>query len=287
MTTFSRPILLAAALCALLAATAQAASPTLERIRETGVLVLGYREGAAPFSFRDGAGRVLGYSVELCTRAATTIQKQLGLQQLRIEWTPLDAANRLDAVAAGRVDAECGTTTITLGRMELVDFTVPIYVDGGAVLVRTKARLRKLADLRGRRVAVIAGTTTEHALLDAFNALDARVVLVPVKDGAAGLAELAAGRVDGYAGDRIVLTNLRQRVTNPKDLELLAGDFSFEPYAIAVRRDDPDFRLALNRGLVAMYKNGDIDAVFQRWFAQLGRPGPLLHSMFYLNALPD
>jgi ABC-type amino acid transport substrate-binding protein len=117
--------------------------------------------------------------------------------------------------------------------------------------------------------------------------MDARVILAPVKDGAAGLEELSAGRVDAYAGDRIVLSNLRLRARNPREFDFIPGDFSFEPYAIAVRRDDPDFRLAFNRGLVAMYKNGDIDTVFLRWFSGLGKPGALLHSMFYLNRLPD
>jgi ABC-type amino acid transport substrate-binding protein len=289
MTPALRPFRFVAALCLLVAAgVAVAGSPTLERIRQSGTIVLGYRDGAAPFSFRDRDGRVLGYSVEMCARAAAHIQKQLGLAQLKIEWTPLDAANRLDAVAAGRVDAECGTTTITLTRMEQVDFSVPIYVDGGAIMVRKRARLNRLADLKGRKVAVIAGTTTEQAVVTALNAADARgAVLVPVKDGAAGLAELLSGRVDGYASDRIVLTSLRERAPVPRDLEFIAGDISYEPYAIVVRRDDPDFRLALNRGLVAMYKNGDIDIVFQRWFSSLGKPGTLLNSMFYLNSLPE
>jgi ABC-type amino acid transport substrate-binding protein len=275
------------AIVAVAAGAASAASPTLERIRQSSTIALGYRDASPPFSFRDREGRVLGYSVDLCTRAAAALQKQLGLKELRIEWTALDAANRFDAVAAGRVDAECGTSTITLTRMEKVDFTVPIYVDGGAVLVRARAKLNRLADLKGRKVAVIPGTTSEQALVAALNAVDARAILTPVKDGAAGLAALVDGSVDAYAGDRILLSSLRQRSKAPQDLAFVAGDFSYEPYAIAVRRDDPDFRLALNRGLVALYKSGDIDGVFQRWFAGLGKPGPLLHSMFYLNALPD
>jgi len=110
---------------------------------------------------------------------------------------------------------------------------------------------------------------------------------VPVKDGAAGFALLEAGKVDGYASDRIVLVSLRAGSADPSKLKLLDSDFSYEPYALVVRRDDPDFRLAVNRALVAIYRSGDIDTIFYRWLGALGEAGPLLHSMFYLNTLPE
>ncbi len=120
----------------LLAATPALAetSRTLDRIRADGVIHLGYCPGASPFSFKERDGSVRGYGVELCTRVVSAIQKQLGLSKLALEWTPLDAADRLDAVARGRVDIECGTTTISLSRMERVDFSVPIFVDGATII---------------------------------------------------------------------------------------------------------------------------------------------------------
>jgi glutamate/aspartate transport system substrate-binding protein len=98
---------------------------------------------------------------------------------------------------------------------------------------------------------------------------------------------LDRGEVDGYAGDRVVLANLKLRAPNPNALAFVNGDFSYEPYGIAVRRDDPDFKLAVNRALVGLYRTGDIDGIFQRWLGALGRPGTLLHAMFYLNTLPE
>ena len=228
-----------------------------------------------------------GYSVELCTRIAAAIQKQLGLAALKVEWIALEAGTRLDAVAKGKVDIECGTTTMSLARYERVDFSLPIFVDGGSVLTRADAKLNQFADLNGKRMAVIPGTTTETALKREFAASNVKVELVPVTDLAAGLALLLAGKVDGYAGDRIVLVSLRAGSADPAKLALLDRDFSFEPYALVVRRDDPDFRLAVNRALVEIYRSGDIDDIFYRWLGALGRPGPLLHSMFYLNTLPE
>jgi ABC-type amino acid transport substrate-binding protein len=266
---------------------AVAAAPTLDKIKSTGVITFGYRDNAVPFSYKDREGRVRGYSVELCERAAGAIQKELGLSELRIEWLPVEASSRLDYVTSGKVDAVCGTTTITLSRMTKVDFSLPIYVDGGSVLVRAKSKLARLADLRDKRIAVISGTTTEEELVRGMNAISAPAVLVPVRNGADGMAMLAKGSVDAYAADRVVLAYLKARAPDPKAYTFVTGDFSFQPFGLPMRRDDPDFRLAVNRALANLYRTGDIDAIFQRWLGALGIPGPLLHSMFYLNALPE
>lgn len=277
------------AICvALAAAPAWAdASRTLDRIRADGVIHLGYRSGAPPFSFKERDGSVRGYSVELCTHVASAIQKQLRLSKLALDWTPLDAADRVDAVIKGRVDIECGTTTISLSRLERVDFSVPVFVDGATIIVGTDSKLGRLSDLDGKKVAVIPGTTTETALKSLLADLSAKTEIVPVRNGAEGLAQVNRANVDGYAGDRIVLVSLRDANVNRERLQLLDSDFSYEPYALMIRRDDPDFRLAVNRALVQLYRSGEIDMIFYRWLGGLGRPSQLLHSMFYLNTLPE
>lgn len=267
-------------------AAAAAASATIDRIKSTGAVRFAYREAAAPFSFKDG-DRVRGYAAELCERVAESIRAGLGMAKVDVQWRGVDAGTRLDAVAKGEVDAECGTTTITLGRMERVDFSVPIYVDGGSVLVRADAKIARLAGLKGRRIAAIPGTTTERALTAQLSAIGAPATLVPVANLAEGMAALAAGKVDGVAGDRIVLTWQRARAAKPATYAFVGDDFSFEPYAIVVRRDDPDFRLVVNRALVGLYRSGEIDAIFHRWFGGLGAPGALLHAMFYLQQYQD
>jgi glutamate/aspartate transport system substrate-binding protein len=265
---------------------AAAASPTLDRIKATGTITFAYRDGAAPFSFKARNGRPEGYSVELCEKVAASIGKALAVPAMKIEWRPVDAANRLDAVASGQADAECGTTTITLSRMERVDFSVPIFVDGGSVLVRAKDHLARLTDLKGRKIAVIPGTTTLPALQRALKVIDVNAEFVTVKTGAEGVALVLSGKADAYASDRVVLAGLKLAQGND-ELELVNQDFSFEPYALVVRRDDPDFRLGVNRALVDLYKSGEIDPVFVKWLAPLGQPGPLLNAMFYLNSLPE
>ena len=284
---FSAALIASGIACAGVPVSAAAASPTLDRIKQTGAIAFGYRDNAVPFSYKDREGRVLGYSVELCTRVAGAIQKELGLSELRIEWTPVEASNRLDYVTSGKVDAVCGTTTITLSRMKIVDFSLPIYVDGGSVLVRAKSKIARLPDLKGKRIAVIGGTTTERELARALSARDATAVLVPVPNAAEGMAMLAQGKVDGYAADRVVLAYLKLRSRDPNAFAFVAGDFSYEPFGLPMRRDDPDFQLAVNRALADIYRSGDINGIFQQWLGALGQPGPLLHAMFYLNTLPE
>jgi ABC-type amino acid transport substrate-binding protein len=278
----------AAALC-LVIGLAPAAEPsrTLERIKSDATIHLGYRSGASPFSFKERDGSVRGYSAELCVHVAAAIQKRLGLASLKVEWTPLDADDRLDAVARGRVDIECGTTTISLSRYEKVDFSLPIFVDGGSVLTPVLGKIEHFADLNGKRIAVIPGTTTESALKRQLDVAGVKADLVPVKSGFDGLAALTQGKVEGYASDRLVLVSLREAAAEPEKLQLLDKDFSYEPYALTVRRDDPDFRLAVNRALVDLYRSGDIDQIFYRWLGSLGVPGPLLNAMFYLSTLPE
>ena len=271
----------------LITGSADAQSPTLNRIKATGTITFGYRDNAVPFSYQDRDGRVKGYSVELCTRVAGSIQKDLGMSELKIEWLPVEASNRLDYVITGKVDAVCGTTTMTLGRMQKVDFSLPIYVDGGSVLVRARSKLSKLTDLSGKKVAVIAGTTTEEELGRGLDSRGTKATLVQVKTAAEGMALLNKGAVDGYAADRVVLAYLKLRSPNPDAYAFVAGDFSYEPFGLPLRRDDPDFKLAVNRALAAIYRSGDIDPIFQRWLGALGVPGPLLHAMFYLSAIPE
>ena len=276
------------ALCALLMPAARAQdSATLKHIRDTKTLLLGYRADAPPFAFKDDSGAPIGYSVDLCKRIAAGIESALKLDKLELKWVPVTAGNRIQQVTSGAVDLECGTTTVTLGRQEQVDFSNLIFVDGGAVLLRgADGAGRRLSDLAGKTIGVMAGTTTETALRAALKdrLIDAKVVIV--KDEPEGLAALEAGKIDGLAGDRISLAGLVVRANSGTPFAMTGDDFSFEPYGLMLRRD-PGFRLAVNRALSQVYRSDAIGEIYGRWFGALGKPGPLLTAMFYLNAFGE
>ena len=270
-----------------LAGPVAAASPTLDRIKASGKVTFGYRDSSAPFSARQRDGRPRGYSVELCEKIAVAIGTRLGMPGLAVEWRLVDNETRISDVVAGKIDVECGTTTMTLARRELVDFSLPIFVDGGSALVHTSRKLATISDLANSRVAVIFGTTTEPALRRALAVLGIKAELVPVKDGPAGMEAIRSGKAHAYASDRMLLAQLKDIDPAGAQLEFLRNDFSYEPYALALPRGDADFRLLVDRTLTALYKSGEIDPIFIRWLAPYGSPGPLLNAMFYLNALPE
>ena len=257
---------------------------TLDKVRKTGVLTLGYIDGAAPFSFVDGNGEPQGYSVELCRAVAEGMATQLKRTGLKTRWVKLTIQNRIDAVRKGQVDLECSTTTWTLARQSLVDFSLITFVDGGSLLVKSDAAFGRLADLQGKRIAVIGGTTTERTLQG--SPLGAELVKVATRDE--GLALLREGQVAALASDRTALIGVVVMGSGaPGNFKLLDQDFSIEQYALMLPRGDHDFRLAVNRQLARIYRSGDIEKIYARWLGPLGPPSILLSATYYIQTISE
>jgi ABC-type amino acid transport substrate-binding protein len=261
---------------------------TLKKIKDTGTLVIGHREASRPFSFVNDKNEPAGYSVDLCLRIATAIKETLGMEKIDVKYTALTADNRIDKVADGAVDIECGNTTQTLSRQERVDFTNMIFITGASLLTRAEGKINGVADLRGKTVSVVVGTTTENALDErlAEGLIDAKVL--KVKDHNEGMAALDAGKVDAHAGDQLILIGLAKASPDQGKYALASELFSYEPYGLMIRRNDADFRLVANRALSKLYRSGEIGSVYQKWFGEWGgRPSQLLLAMFALNSFPE
>jgi len=268
-------------------ATAYADGGALTVIQNSGVIRLGHLQDSPPFSFIDGSNTPQGYSVELCKHVAQSIQQQLALPSLRIQWVPLTLQERIPAVRDRKIDIECGTTTWTLSRQQEVDFSLMTFVDGATVLVRGNSDLLRLSDLKGKKVAVVPTTTTASALQAALKARMVSADVVYVKTPEEGVAKLRQGAVDGYASDRVVLLGQGLASKGGSNFRLLDEDFSVEPYALMLARGDPDFRLAVDRSLAGLYRSGEIEAIFNRWLGPLGRPSTLLTALYYLQSIPE
>jgi ABC-type amino acid transport substrate-binding protein len=281
-----RRLLLAFAL--LLPAVALSAEPTgvLAKIKSSGTIRLGYLGSAPPFSFVDG-GTPAGYSVDICRQVARAIAQQLHLPDLRAEWVRLTEQDRLAAVRSRKVDVECGTTTWTLSRQELVDFSLMTFIDGGTVLARSDADLVRLQDFAGKRIGVVPGTTTQTALQRALKTHGVAADVVTVASPERGIEMLSGKELDGYASDRMVLLGLGTMAPGATKFALLEEDFSVEPYALTLPRGEHDLRLAVNRALAALYRSGEIEPIFERWLGPLGRPSMLLTALYYLQGIPE
>lgn len=259
----------------------------LKKARDTQTITLAYRTDAAPFSFEDADKQPAGYTVDLCKRIAASIERQIGAKELKIKWVPVTAQNRFETVAKGGADLECGASSVTLGRMREVDFSHYTFVDGTGLLVKASLTAKGITDLGGKKIGVIAGTSNERALNEALKNKLVNATVVTVKTRDEGLAQLEAGTIDAFAGDRILLVGLAGKAKDPKTLALLADALSFEPYAIATPRGDWQLRLAVNTGLSQIYRSAAIGEIFGRWFAPMGRPSPLMEMVFLFGALPE
>jgi ABC-type amino acid transport substrate-binding protein len=271
-----------------LGAHAAGAPNTLAKLKSSKTITLAYATNAAPFSYEERAGaQPKGYSIDLCTSIVAQIQKQLGLDELKIKWVGGTTPERLAMVAGGKVDMECGVTTTTLKRQEKVDFSSTIFLQAGSVLSRADAGIGAPGDMAGKKVAVVTGTTTEGRVKEALAAGKIAAELVPFKTRDEAFKALEEGKVQALAGDKIVLVGLVAR--DPKSaaqFALMSQDFSVEPYAFALRRGDADFRLAVNRGLAQTYLSGAFAPMFDRWFAPFV-PSELLLTIYALSAMED
>lgn len=290
-----RRLLVALALGAVVATTGCASTGpgappagTLEKIRATKTIALGYRDSSVPFSYAGPTKEPMGYSVDLCARVVDDLRSELKLPDLQARWVPVSVETRVRALVDGAIDLECGSTTNTLSRQERVDFSLTTFITGASLLALAGSNVGD--QLGAIRIAVIPGTTTEQMVKNAIVSMGATAAdakLVPVQDHADGLAAVVDRRAEVYATDRAILMGLVTSASNPRQFALLDRYLSYEPYALMLRRGDPDFRLAVNRTLARLYRTGQVVDIYRRWFGQWGDPSPLTIGMYAIEGLPD
>ncbi len=269
---------------------ALASAQTLDRIVESGKFRIGYVPDAAPLSFNDPYGEAVGYSIDLCRYIAAAIRDKYELENLELEFVPLRSIeDRLKAVENGKVDIECGATTVTMSRRARVDFTLMTFITGAAVLSRKASPINTIDDLSDQTIAAVRGTTTEDVLrrFAEVNRTKLKVRFVDTHDE--GVELLNAGKVEGYASDRAMLLGQIFRFPD------LAGDYlltkralSFEPYALMIRRGDTEFRLLADSALAAVFRGAQINRVYANWFGRYGEPmSPIVAAMYQFQAVGE
>jgi ABC-type amino acid transport substrate-binding protein len=276
---------------------------TLDRVKQSGKLTLGYRADARPFSFRDESGNAAGYAVALCQKVAEQVKAEVGRPTLAVEWVPVKAEDRFRAVQEGQIDLLCGAATATLARRAEVAFSIPIFPSGIGVILRADSS-RQLREIltKGRAAArplwraspaqilekqvfaVVRGTTTESWLAAKRAELKIDAKVVPVDGYDAGIQRVLERSTDVFFGDRSILFEAAKRSPSAKDLVVLDRMFTYEPLALALRRGDEDFRLLVDRALSRLYSSPDLGFLYAKWF---GAPGEEAMTFFRMNALPE
>jgi polar amino acid transport system substrate-binding protein len=296
---------LIAALIALAAFVSPASSAgTLDRIRQNGKVMLGYRADAQPFSYRDESGNAAGYSVALCQAIADRLKTDLGLANLSIEWVPVTVDDRFSAVQQGKVDLLCGAETETLSRRKEVSFSLPIYPSGiGALLAPdVPPELQEILErgspptkpiwrgspartlLEAQTFSVVANTRAVDWLRERVDAFDIDVGIVPVDSYDAGVQRLINGTSDVLFGDRAILLEAAKRNPKASDLTLLDRRFTNEPVALVLARGDEDFRIAVDQKLSQTIRSDAFSGIYAKWFGEFDQSAV---RFFRDTVLPD
>ena len=287
MTSMGQAVRTLSAFAAILATGLGAASAaTLDKVRQDKSIRLAVRADAPPFSYKGANGEPAGFMVDLCRAVATGVAAQLNLDELKVEFVPVTAENRFDAIASGKADLLCEPTTETLSRREKVDFSIPTFVDGASLLVKGDGP-SDFGALANKKVGVLAGTTTEQSLRDTLANAKINAEVVPAKSHEEGLKMLEDGAAAAYFGDRAILAYLAAKASDPSQFRLANDYLSIEPYALALPHGDEDFRLAVDRALSHIYKTGGIAALFARTFGAQMQPSDTIKTLYLISALPD
>jgi polar amino acid transport system substrate-binding protein/glutamate/aspartate transport system substrate-binding protein len=272
-------------LLVLLILNAQAlASVTLDRVRETRTFKIGFRADAKPYSYRTPQGAAAGYIVDLCREVAAAVSRSVG-GAIKTEYVLVPADQRFEAVRDGRIDVLCDPASITLERREIVDFSLPTFLDGASILSRVRDPIETYRDLDGKRVGVLTGTTSERTLRDALTDLKIKASVVAVSDHRIGMDLLASDKIDAYFADRAIIAALLYEGGRP-GFRLTKRYFSYETYALVLRRGDNDFRLLVDRTLARLYRSGRMEDILTKTFGQMPAD-EILKAMFIIHGLPD
>ncbi len=256
------------------------AAQTVDKIRETGELRLGFRTDAAPMSFLDAENQPRGYTPFVCARVAELLAVDFRLENLDATFVPVTAEDRFDKIASGDIDLLCGAATITISRRAQVDFSLPTFVDGAAVLL-PKDTPEDLAALAGKTIGVHAATTTEEILGRTLEAAGIAAEIVPFDSHDSGLMALENGEIAAYFGDQSILYDLFYKSDMSENFTLSENTLTVEKQGLAMRRGDPDFRLAVDRALSRLYVDGSMEEIFRDAFPG-ANPGPALRALFLL-----
>jgi ABC-type amino acid transport substrate-binding protein len=297
-------LMFAAASVAPAAAAQTAAKPagTLERIKQSGKMAIGYVPDAQPFSYSDGSGKVTGYAIALCNKVADTVKADLGLAKLAVDFIPLSGDDRFRAVEQGKIDLLCGAVP-TLARRATLDFSIPVFASGTGVVVRSDAPARLVQVLSGaetpdqpywrgmlnqaperKAFAAFGGTTVERALIDRLKLLHISVDVIPVKSMQEGLQLVEERRAAAFFADRAMLLAAAKSSPSSADFIVIDRVFRREPFALAVQRNDADFRLLVDSSLSRLFRSGEIGQIYTTYF---GTPGQGALNFFELSAQPE
>ncbi len=260
---------------------------TLKRIRDTGAIIIGVREASVPFSFLDAQKQPQGYSVDICLKVADAMKAELKMPRLQVKYVPVSSANRIPALIENKIDLECGSTTNTRDRAKQVAFAYTTFVAGIKLLAKTSSNINGVEDLRGKTVVVTKGTTSETMVKRLNDERLLKLAIIEAKDPNESFKAIEDGKAVAFPMDDVLLYGLISKSSKPEDLVVVAKYLSVEPYAIMMRKDEPQLERIVDRALIDLFQSGEIRRLYAKWFATKELTVPLNPFLKEAFAVPN
>jgi glutamate/aspartate transport system substrate-binding protein len=258
----------ALALIALVAlpAAAQELTGTLKKIKDTGTITIGHRDSSIPFSYYDENQKPVGYAMDICYKIVDAVKKKLNMPNLKVALNPVTSATRIPLMANGTIDLECGSTTNNAERKQQVDFGMTYFVVKYRYVTKASSGMDKMADMKGKTMVSTAGTTDIKALNELNTAQNYGMNILSAKDHAEAFLMVETGRAAAFLMDDILLYGLVANSKNPKEFHISSESLGVEPYSLMLRKDDPQFKKVVDDTMTQLYKSGEIEKIYHKWF---------------------
>ena len=258
---------LVAALAAFaVALPAVAQEGTLKKIKDSGAITIGHRDASLPFSYYDDKQQPIGYAMDLCAKIVDAVKAELKMPNIKTNYQLVTSANRIPLMANGTIDLECGSTTNNVARQEQVWFTMTHFVTANRWVSKKSAKLKTLQDLKGKTIVSTAGTTNIKQITEINAAQNLGMNIISANGHPEAFQMVETGRAVAFVMDDILLAGLAAQSRSPKDYEISSVALSVEPYGIMVRKDDKAFKDVADKALSQVYKSGQINAIYSKWF---------------------
>ncbi|HXL12911.1 MAG TPA: amino acid ABC transporter substrate-binding protein [Bradyrhizobium sp.] len=259
---------LAAAFCAA-QADAEELTGTLKKIKETGVITVGYRDSSIPFSYLDDSQKPVGFAIDICYKIVEAVKKELKLDKLQVELNPLTSSSRIPLLANGTIDLECGSTTNNPDRQKQVAFTNTHFLTATRFVSKKSSNIKSIDDLKGKTVASTSGTTNIKQLTEANAARNLGINIIPAKEHAESFLLVETDRAVAAVLDDILLASFVAGSKDPGAYVISTDAFSKpEPYGVMLRKDDPAFKKVVDDATAALYQSAEGERLYDKWLMQ-------------------
>ena len=242
------------------------AQDTLKKIKDSGVITVGHRDASIPFSYYDDKQQPVGYAMDLCAKIVDAVKAELKMPNLEVKYQLVTSANRIPLMGNGTIDLECGSTTNNLERQKQVWFTMTDFVTANRYVFKKSAGIKGLADLKGKTIVSTSGTTNIKQITEINAAKNLGMNILAAKDHAEAFLMVETDRAAAFVMDDILLFSLVATSKTPGDYGISADALSVEPYGIMMRKDDAQFKKVVDAEMTRIYKSGEINAIYEKWF---------------------